>query len=58
MHDNSAGMDKPALESEFNSAGMGKPAMESKFNIAGCIITALIWVNHRWKANLTALDAL
>jgi len=43
MHDNSDRMDKPALESEFNSAG--------------CMITVLVWINQRWKANLTALDA-
>jgi hypothetical protein len=40
-----------------NSAGMGKLALESEFNSAGCIITALVWVNQRWKANLTALKS-
>jgi len=40
-----------------NSASMGKTALESKFNSAGCMITALVWINQRWKANFTALDA-
>ena len=50
-------MGKPALEDEFISAEINKPALEDEFNSAGCIITALVLVNKRWKANLSALDA-
>ena len=57
MHKNSAGMGKPALEDEILSAEINKPALEDEFNSAGCIITALVWVNKRWKTNLSALDA-
>jgi hypothetical protein len=41
-----------------NSAEINKPALEDEFNSGGCIITALLWVNKRWKTNLIALDAL
>ena len=37
---------------------MGKPALESEFNSAGCMITALKFINQRWKTNLTALNCV
>ena len=47
MHNNSAGMGKPALEDEFISAEINKPALEVEFNSAGLKITAQVWVNQR-----------
>jgi hypothetical protein len=35
---------------------MGKQALEDEFNSAGIKITALKWINQRWKTNLTALE--
>ena len=57
MHNNSAEINKPALEDEFNSAGCIITALESEFISAGCIKKALKLINQHWKMNLSALDA-
>jgi hypothetical protein len=41
-----------------NSAEINKPALEDEFISAGCIKTTLKLINQRWKTNLIAVDAL
>jgi hypothetical protein len=36
---------------------MGKQALEYEFISAGFMLTALVWLKKRWKANLIALDS-